>query len=1158
MSVTRFLEDLSARGIRIAPNGEKLSVSGPDGALTDTVKDSIRTHRAEILRFFREYEEEQYRRGVRIERVDRREPIPASYAQQRLWLVEQTATDLSVYNMYFATELRGDLDEAALRGAAGDLVRRHEILRTALTETPQGLLQTIDDDCAAVFGTHRADTPEEHDRLLLDVVSTRFDLAKAPLIRFDLLRTAERRWTFVVTQHHVVSDGWSTGLIKKELSELYAARVAGRSPRLPELTVQYADYAVWEREWLGSDLAQRQRAYWRDRLAELPPLLDLVPSRQRQAVQSYRGSAVTFRYPPAFLDRARGLCGETGTTLYSTFMAAYSLLLSRMTRQSDIAVGSPLANRPYPALERTLGLFFNTITVRTRVDESSTVRDYLAQARSGAFDAFAHQDLPFDQVVQATAPERSSSHSPIFQTIFILQTYPGERFTLPGVHAEAAPTPFYSAQYDLMFKLREDSRDGGLQGLLIYNDTLFDEADARRFADCFVHLVERMCEAPDARLADLPLIDPDSSRLIDRWNAATSRPVPARRVEEEVLGRLREDPERAAVTFRGTVVSRGELARGAESVAAGLRSAGLSPGSRVGVLVPRSPELIAVLLGILRAGLVYVPLDGAAPDGRTTSMLDSADCVALVAGEVYEGRCPSYAGVRLKAADLLRHPGAAGSPRGAADDAAYVIFTSGSTGRPKGVEVSHANVMNLFTALDEVASPPDPAVWLAVTQVTFDIAVVELLWTVARGVPVVLAETSETLRHTGSDPWGLQAPATIPELIRSEGATAMQATPTLLRGVLRLPGAESALGGLRLLMVGGEPLDLTLARQLKDLGIPRVLNMYGPTETTVWSTCWEVPREPDGILVGRPLANTAAHVVDATLGPVPIGMFGELVLAGGGVARGYVGSPALTAERFPTLPSLRADGRVYRTGDIARWLPSGEIELVGRVDNQVKVGGYRIELEEVEQALNSLAGVADSAVTVQREREHALLVAHYVPAPGAVIDEAYLRAGLADLLPDQMVPAAYAACAALPTTSSGKTDRNALPHIPVDTREQTAQEPANDLETRLLAVWRAVLGDDGIGPADDFFRSGGTSILVAQLLTEVRERVHEDARIVDLFRYPSVRAYAAHISGTSPGEDPRRGRAPAADARRAARQRRGQQVSRKKQLRAEAFRPVTD
>ncbi|ADI09566.1 non-ribosomal peptide synthetase [Streptomyces bingchenggensis BCW-1] len=1163
MSVTRFLEDMSARGIRIAPNGEKLSVSGPGSALTDAVKDSIRTQRAEILRFFREYEEEQYRRSVRIQRVDRREPIPASYAQQRLWLVEQTATDLSVYNMYFATEFRGDLDEAALRGAAGDLVRRHEILRTALTETPEGLLQTIDDGCTAAFGTHRADTPEEHDRLLLDVVSTRFDLATAPLIRFDLLHTAERRWTFVVTQHHVISDGWSTGLIKKELSELYAARVAGRSPRLPELSVQYADYAVWEREWLGSDLAQRQRAYWRDRLAELPPLLDLVPSRHRQAVQSYRGSALTFRYRRELLDRVRGLCGATGTTLYSTFMAAYSLLLSRMTRQSDIAVGSPLANRPYPALERTLGLFFNTITVRTRVDESSTVRDYLAQTRSSAFDAFAHQDLPFDQVVQATAPERSSSHSPIFQTIFILQTYPGEQFTLPGVHAEAAPTPYYSAQYDLMFKLREDSRTAGLQGLLVYNDTLFDEADAQRFADCFVRLVERMCEDPDARLADLPLIDPDSSRRIDQWNASTSRPVEAGRVEEELLDRLREDPEQAAVTFRGTVLSRGELARRAESVAAGLRSVGLRPGGRVGVLVPRSPELIAVLLGILRAGLVYVPLDGAAPDGRTTSMLDSADCVALVTGEVYEGRCPSFAGVRLSAADLLRHPGTAGSPGEAAADAAYVIFTSGSTGRPKGVEVSHANVLNLFTALDAVASPPDPAVWLAVTQVTFDIAVVELLWTVARGVPVVLSETSETLRHTTSDPRGLQAPATIPELIRREGATAMQATPTLLRGVLRLPGAEEALAGLRLLMVGGEPLDLTLARQLKNLGIPRVLNMYGPTETTVWSTCWEVPREPDRILVGRPLANTAAHVVDATLGPVPIGMFGELVLAGAGVARGYVGSPGLTAERFPALPalcapSLSADGRVYRTGDIARWLPSGEIELVGRVDNQVKVGGYRIELEEVEQALNSLAGIAESAVAVQRERERGLLVAHYVPAPGAVIDEAYLRAGLADLLPDQMVPAAFAPCAALPTTSSGKTDRNALPHIRVDTREQTAKEPANDLEARLLAVWRAVLGDDGIGPADDFFQSGGTSILVAQLLTEVRDRVHEDARIVDLFRYPSVRAYAAHVSGVSPAEDPRRGRAPATDARRAARQRRGQQVSRKKQLRADAFRPVTD
>ncbi|MER6141346.1 amino acid adenylation domain-containing protein [Streptomyces sparsogenes] len=1155
MNVTSLLERLLGQGVRITAHGDRLAVSAPDGALSDELKETIRANRDGILQFLRESEEEAARRAVRIERVDRGAPIPASYAQQRLWLVEQTATDLPVYNMYFALELRGDLDIAALRGAAQDLVDRHEILRTALVETGSGLVQDIRDRCPAVFVEHQAG-PDTHDDVLFSIVATRFQLSSAPLIRFDLVRTGDSRWTFVVTQHHVISDGWSTGILKKELSELYTARVEGRRPQLPALSVQYADYAVWERQWLEGELAERQRDHWRRALADLPPLLELVPSRRRETIQSYRGSALTFRYDTDLLARARRLCSDTGNTLYAVLIAAYSLLLSRMTREDDIAVGSPLANRPYPALEKTPGLFFNSITIRTRIDERQTVRDFLAAVRRTTFEAFANQDLPFDQVVRAVAPERSSSHSPVFQNIFILQTYPGERLTLPGVEVAPAPTPFYSAQYDLMFKLRED--EDGLDGLLVHNEALLDGDDARRVVDCFRRLVEKMCAAPDTPLAELSFMDPESTDLVERWNARTRRPVPPEPVHELILRRLAEDPRTPALTFRGRSLTRGELADGAEALAAGLRDAGLRPGQRVGVMVPRSAELVAVLLGIMAAGMVYVPLDGAAPQARVDAMLESAECAALVLGDAYAHRCPDFAGTRLSARDLTRtaadaeRPAAAhAEPPAAPEDSAYLIFTSGSTGRPKGVEVTHRNLANLFLALDEaVPLPPDP-VWLAVTAVTFDIAVVELLWTLARGIRVVLAESSESLRlMTRAE--GQPEPLGVPELILTEGVTALQATPTMLRGVLGLPDGARALARLELLMVGGEALDHTLARGLKDLGIPRVLNMYGPTETTVWSTCWEVPADPpERILVGKPLANTAAHVVDARLNPVPVGMYGELVLAGAGVARGYAGSPDLTEERFPALPALCGQGRAYRTGDVARRLPSGDLELLGRIDNQVKVNGYRIELEEIERALNSLPGVAESAVAVQREEGRAALVAHCVPRPGAVLDETALRGALAALLPDQMLPAAFAAATALPTTSSGKIDRRALPPVPLGGDEQASTEPANDTEKRLLEVWREVLGSDAVGPADDFFRSGGTSILVAHLLTKVRERVDAEARIVDLFRYPSVQAYAAHLSGRAGPSTPS-GHPRTADprARHAARLQRRQQVARKQRLRA--------
>ena len=411
LSVTDFLEDLAERGVRIGRKGEKLAVSAPEGVLTPELADTIRAHREEVLRFLREHEQEEARRGVRMERVDRTRPIPASYAQHRLWLVEQTGTDLPVYNMYFVNKLRGDVDVAALRGAVEDVVRRHEVLRTSLAETADGLEQRIDADCGAAFTTHEAAGPDELDRLVFSLVTTRFDLSKAPLARFDLIRTGPEQWTFVVTQHHVMSDGWSANLLKREISELYAARRAGRVPELPELPVQYADYAVWERGWLGSELAEEQREFWRTTLAGLPPSLDLVPGRRRDAVQSYRGEGFDFHYGAETLARVRALCEETGATHYSVLMAVYSFLLSRMTGQDDVAVGSPLANRPYPVLENTFGLFFNSITLRSRVEADLTVREFLTRTRQAAFDAFTHQDLPFDQVVQAVAPDRTLSRS---------------------------------------------------------------------------------------------------------------------------------------------------------------------------------------------------------------------------------------------------------------------------------------------------------------------------------------------------------------------------------------------------------------------------------------------------------------------------------------------------------------------------------------------------------------------------------------------------------------------------------------------------------------------------------------------------------------------------------------------------------------------------
>ncbi|MFG2233612.1 amino acid adenylation domain-containing protein [Streptomyces sp. NPDC048723] len=1108
-TTTELLARLAGMGVRIRALDGKLSVTGPAHALTDELKQAIRENKEDIIRFLQRGRDAEAGRSLDLVRADRGGRLPASRAQQQLWLSEQLASDLPLYNMYFAVEWRGDLDVAALHAAVDDLVRRHEILRTALTESDSGLQQTIVPECPTAFLEHEADAQDVED-LVRSIVSTRFDLSKAPLSRFDLVRTGPRTWIFLVTQHHVVSDGWSTDILRRELAELYRARVEGRTPRLDDPSVQYADYASWEEGWLAGEHAERQRQYWRRTLADLPAPVGIVPGRRREAVPSYRAAGLEFGYDAAFLTKVQALCAETGSTLYTALVAAYSLLLSRMARMDDIVVGSPLAQRPHPGLENTPGLFFNSISLRTRVSGTQSVRDFLATTRKTAYEAFAHQELPFDQVVQAAAPQRSSAHAPVFQAVFLFQTFPESEFELPGVESAPYPVPTYSAQYELMFRLREV--DGELRGLLTYSTAQIDEDDAVRLVTAYRRLVERMCEAPDSPLADLELMDDDSAARIARWNAATARPVPCGPVHEEILARLDQDPELPALRFRGTSTTRASVARGARAMAAGLHARGLRPGQRVGVLMTRSPELVMTLLGIMSAGLVYVPLDGTAPDSRLESMIGTADCVAIVVDDTYRERHLAGRSLRLDAKELLATPD--GTAPSVACESAYTIFTSGSTGKPKGVEITHSNLANLFVALDEAVRPADDTVWLSVTAATFDIAVVELLWTLARGIPVVMAENLETMRqaapHTSGD-----TPVSIPELILDSGVTALQATPTLLRTVLGLPRAEEALGALTTLMVGGEALDLTLARRLKALGIPRVLNMYGPTETTVWSTCWEVPADPDEVLVGRPLANTSVHIADEQLNPMPVGMYGELVIGGAGVAHGYVGNQELTARRFPSCPALATEGPVYRTGDMARLRPDGTLELVGRMDNQVKLHGYRIELEDIEQAVNSVAGVAQCAVVLQQEGERQALVAHYVPAAGAALDETRLRATLEERLPGPMVPSVFVARTALPTTSSGKTDRKALPRVPLQRSTQASAEPAHDLERRLLAVWRSVLGDDGVGPADDFFQVGGSSVLVPRLLSEVRRLVHPQAQIVDFFRCPSVRAYAAHIDGTT-------------------------------------------
>ncbi|RLK09769.1 amino acid adenylation domain-containing protein [Micromonospora sp. M71_S20] len=1140
MALIDLLSELAGLGMRLSAQGDKLRITGPRERLTEPLRARLAAHRDEVLQFVREQEHEERRRSVRIVPVDRTRPLPASYAQRRLWLIEQLATDVPIYNMYMARTITGPLDTDAMRLAVETITARHEILRSALVEDGDDLFQVPDPAGRPAYTEHdlREAADETVRQLLYDIVATRFDLSRAPLIRFDLIRTGATDWILVITQHHVISDGWSAGIIRKEISELYSAAVEGREPDLPDLPVQYADFAAWERQWITGEVAAQQREFWRGQLAQLPAALELMPGRPRAAVQSYRGDALVFTYDAELMKRLRELCAECGTTLYGALVAAYGLLLSRMTRADDLAIGSPLASRPYPVLENTLGLFFNSITVRMRPDPQQTVREYLAAVRRSVFDAFAHQDLPFDQVVQAVAPDRSVSHSPLFQAIFILQSYPETGLSLTGLETGQAVAPVYATQYDIMFKLREDGDLG--TGFLVYNSEMFAKSDMSRLVDWFARVVRLMAADPDASLGDLVLAGAEDLAHVARWNAATARELPALPVHRQILAQLHADPTAPAVTFRGHTLTSAALAERAQAITAGLVAAGLRPGDRVGVLVPRSTDLVATLLGVLSAGMAYVPLDGAAPQPRSAASLAIAECAALIV-EHPAVPSPPFDGRVLPLTELTGHPPLSTLPEVPADSTAYVIFTSGSTGVPKGVRIAQRNLTNFFAAMDETVPLPPRPVWLAVTNVTFDIAVLELLWTLSRGVHVVLGESMETLHRLAEAD---TEPVKVPDLIETAGVNALQATPTFVRTVLRMPGGPRALARLHTLLVGGEPLDPALATTLRELGIPRVLNMYGPTETTVWSTAWQLDSGPP--LVGRPVANTTVHIVDAFLRPVPVGMFGELVIGGAGVSQGYVGDPELTARRFVSAPHLDDGATVYRTGDLARMTPDGTIELVGRFDNQVKLNGHRIELEEIERAVAALPGLQDCAVVVQTDGDQSRLAAHCVTADGAAVDEEWLRVELARTLPPQMIPGLVATIPALPVSPNGKLDRKALPRIEARAVGSEPVTADGDLEEALLAAWRRVLGDERIGVTDDFFRSGGNSLLVVRLLSEVRAQAAPQARIVDLFRFPTVRNFAAHLAGGAADEP---GVAADHDEAQRARLRRQQQVRRKRQAR---------
>ena len=937
-----------------------------------------------------------------------------------------------------------------------------------------------------------------------------FDLARGPLLRTRLVRLADDDHVLIFNMHHIVSDGWSIGILVEEIAHLYRAFVAGEAPALPELPVQYADFAYWQRGWLEDETLDRQLAYWREQLHGLPEALALPTDRPRPAVSTYRGALHQLVVSETITEGLHAVSRRAGATLFMTLLSAFDVLLFRYTGETDFTVGSPIANRNRAKLERLIGFFVNSLVLRADLSRNPTFMELLLRTREVTLGAYAHQDLPFERLVDELQPVRDMSHSPLFQVMFALQNMRLGELTLPRLKVQPLALEARTAKFDLTLSMREE--DGRLWGALEYSVDLFDHATAARMMRHFETLLESIAANPDRRLSDLPILTgAERSQLLGGWNATTTEDSPGGCVHALFEAQVERTPEAPAVVYEEGGLTYAELDGRANQLGRRLRELGVGPDVVVGVLMERSVALVVSVLGVLKAGGAYLPMDPSYPSERLAYMVDDAGAPVVVS-QLALSQVASVGDARVVYVDG-EGEGVGGQGRERLSmvteprNLAYVIYTSGSTGHPKGVMVTHEAVCNHMQWMQSTYPLTELDRVLQKTPFSFDASVWEFLAPLLSGAQLVLAR-----------PGGHLDTRYLERLLSEGEVTTLQVVPSLLR-VLVEEGVIERARSLRRLFCGGEELPAELRERVLESYEGELCNLYGPTETTIEVTSWRCERGsgPGRTPLGRPIANTQVYLLDAELSPVPVGVPGELHVAGVALARGYLGRAGLTAQQFIPNPFSDTPGRrLYRTGDLGRYLPDGTIEYLGRLDHQVKVRGHRIELGEVESELLRHPAVRE-AVALARPDPHAgtRLEAHVVVHPGADLDLDTLREFLRARLPEYMLPTAFATLPQLPLTASGKIDRAAL--SAPERRHRSARDhvaPRTEKEQALARIWAELLRFDAVGVNDNFFALGGDSILSIQIVARARE-VGIELTPRQLFEHQTI-AELATAAGSAP------------------------------------------
>jgi amino acid adenylation domain-containing protein len=1096
-------------GCRIWAEDDKLRIRTSKNALTAELKQEIQDRKADILTFLKAAKTQAVS-TAEIPALSADSPKLLSFAQQRLWLLAQLQGSSATYNMPIALQLNGNLNIDVLHSSLADLLNRHESLRMyfpTVAGQPQVAIRSLDEiavltvqDCRELGTGNKGeldlDTQCPNIQDLIDAhAQEHLDLNTGPLFKAKLLQLEEQKSVLAINMHHIISDGWSMGVFLRELWQVYTAYSQGQTPTFAPLPIQYSDYAAWQRHWLQGEVLEKQINYWKHQLGDASPLLELPTDYPRPAQQSYRGQRYIYALTPELTAAVNAFSQQQGVSLYMTLLATLSILLSRYSRQEDLCIGSPIANRTHSQTEGLIGFFVNTLVMRQQIKLEPSFIEFLQQTRQTCLDAYAHQDVPFDVLVEKLRPERSMSYNPLFQVMFALENNASPDLDLSGLDTELLGVKGAIAKFDLTLMVMED--DHQLNCSWEYATDLFKEGTIQRMAEHFEVLLQGMIEHPQKPIHTLPLITAAELLQLQCWNQTQTDDPDDKTLVDIFEEQVAKNPQNIAVVLESQQLTYQQLNQKANQLAHYLlKNHQIQPDTLIGISVERSLEMIIGLLGILKAGGAYVPIDPNYPPERIQFMLEDSGISILLTQSLILNKLPlnelvnSPQVICLDAENLAEESTANPSPQSTPDNLVYVIYTSGSTGRPKGVMIEHRGLVNLTLAVDEILQIQPQSSVLQFASFSFDASIWEIATTLGAGACLYLAQKDTLLPSQD-----------LVNFLENCQISHITIPPSVLS---LLPPAT--LPNLQVLVNAGEACPAEIVNQWATGR--RFFNGYGPTESTVCTSI--AVCQPDGKkpLIGQPLSNLRTYILDRHHQPLPPGIPGELCIAGVGLARGYLNRPETTAEKFIEVELFSQVERIYKTGDLARWRDDGNLEYLGRMDEQVKLRGFRIELGEIESLLLQYPLVKEAVVTVNKTENNQSLIAYVTGIDDDFCND--LKKYLKSSLPDYMIPAQILVLDKLPLTPNGKIDRKALP-VPNISVQAAYTPPRHKVEAQLAQIWSALLERQKIGIHDNFFDLGGHSLLAVKLLNLVQQELGQQLALRSLFQNPTIAQLAQHI-----------------------------------------------